>query len=76
MTTQLDSNPEWQQPMYYTEIAQQQDKPGMYSFCAAPVKRSGSELNQTGWMDNIPTSRGVCLSPRQLHETQLQLSAI
>lgn len=76
MITQLESNHEWRQHIYCTEMAQQQDKSGMYSFCAAPVKRSGSEHDLTGWLDNIPTSPGVCLPLKQLHKTQIQQSAI
>ena len=44
-----------------------------YSLCTTPVERSGSENDLTGWLDDIPTSPGVCLPPRQRHKTQLQL---
>lgn len=47
-----------------------------YSFCAAPAERSGSEHDLTGWLDDIPTSPGVRLPPKQRHKTQLQLSSI
>lgn len=47
-----------------------------YSFCAAPEERSGSEHDLTGWLDDIPTSPGVRLPPRQRHKTQPQLSSI
>lgn len=32
-----------------------------YGFCAAPQERSGSEHDLTGWLDDIPTSPGLCL---------------
>lgn len=79
VTTQLESNHEWQRPMHYTEggsTSAAQVGSGQYSFCTAWVERSGSEHDLTGWLDDIPTSPGVLLPPKQRHKTQLQLFSI
>lgn len=47
-----------------------------YSVCTAPLERSGSEHDLTGWLGDIPTSPGVRLPPKQRHKTQLQLFSI
>lgn len=47
-----------------------------YGFCAAPVERSGSEHDLTGWLDDIPPSPRVRLPPKQRHKTQFQQSFI
>ena len=57
----------------YTYAAHERDQ---LVYCTAPAERSGSEHDLTAWLDDIPTSPGVRLPPKQGHKTQHRLFPI
>lgn len=63
--------------LHIIDTAAQVPEHVQYGFCAAPPERSGSEHDLTGLLDDIPTSPGVCLPPKNSNiKTQPQLSSI